>query len=56
MHRQNRINLTEERNHWLEDQRWNRRWHRRMKHLDFCVKVLVVAFALAYISIIAELF
>ena len=33
MHRQNRINLTEERNEWL-----------------------VVAFALAYISIIAELF
>ena len=52
MHRQNRINLTEERNQWLEDQRWGR----RMRHLDFCVKVLVVAFALAYISIISELF
>jgi hypothetical protein len=52
MHRQNRINLTEERNQWLQ----NKRWDRRMRHLDFCVKVLVVAFALAYISIIAELF
>jgi len=52
MHRQNRINLTEERNQWLEDQRWDR----RMRHLGFCVKVIVGAFALAYISIIAELF
>jgi len=52
MHRQNRINLTEQRNEWLEIQRWDR----RMNHLSFCVKVLVGAFALAYISIIAELF
>ena len=51
MHRQNRINLTEERNHWLDIQRWDR----RMRHLGFCVKVLVGAFALAYLSILWEL-
>jgi len=52
MHRQNRINLTEQRNEWLETQRWDR----RMNHLSFCVKVLVGAFALAYLSIIVEIF
>ena len=52
MHRQNRINLTEQRNEWLEIQRWDR----RMRHRNFCVKVLLVAFALAYLSIIVEIF
>jgi len=43
---------TEQRNEWLEIQRWDR----KMRHLGFCVKVLAGAFALAYLSILWELF
>ena len=44
--------LTKEFDAWQE----TKRWHRRMRHLGLCVKVLAGAFALAYLLIIWELF
>ena len=46
------LDRTEQRDEWLDLQRHDR----RMRHLGFCVKVLVGAFALAYLSILWELF
>jgi len=44
--------LTREFDAWQEAKRWDR----KMRHLGVCVKVLAGAFALAYLSILWELF
>jgi|TARA_R110002153_G_scaffold267431_1_gene431534 hypothetical protein len=45
-------NLTGDFERWQEQTRWER----RMRHLNFFVKIMAVAFALSYVAIIVEIF